>query len=76
MKKRRPGTHPLIKQIEQSKREKKISNAEIAENLLMPERTLYRRFLDPRKFTVTELEALAKLFNWDRQTLERLLEVS
>lgn len=68
--------HPLIKQIEQSKREKKISNAEIAENLLMTERTLYRRFIDPRKFTVTELEALAKLFNWRKGTLDKYLEVS
>ena len=65
--------HPLIKQIEQSKREKKISNAEIAENLLMTERTLYRRFIDPRKFTVTELEALAKLFNWRKGTLDKYL---
>lgn len=68
--------HPLIKQIEQSKREKKISNAEIAENLLMTERTLYRRFIDPRKFTVTELEALAKLFNWRKGTMDKYLEVS
>ena len=75
MKKSRVSMHPLMKLIEQSKREQKISNAEIAEHLLMTDRTLYRRFLDPRKFTVTELEDLAKLFNWDRQTLEKLLEV-
>ena len=75
MKKSRATMHPLIKQIEQSKREKKISNAEIAENLLMTDRTLYRRFLDPRKFTVTELEALAKLFNWRQGTLDKYLEV-
>ena len=68
-------THPLLKQIERSKREKKISNAKIATALFMDERTLYRRFLNPRKFTVTELEDLAKLFNWRQGTLEKFIEI-
>lgn len=67
--------HPLLKQIERSKREKKISNAKIATALFMDERTLYRRFLNPSKFTVTELEDLAKLFNWRQGTIEKFIEI-
>lgn len=67
--------HPLLKQIERSKREKKISNSKIASALFMDERTLYRRFLNPNKFTVTELEDLAKLFNWRQGTLDKYIEV-
>lgn len=65
--------HPILKQIERSKREKKISNRKIAEHLFMTERTLYRRFLNPSNFSITELEDLARLFNWRQGTLERLL---
>lgn len=67
--------HPLLKQIERSKREKKISNAKIASALFMDERTLYRRFLNPCKFTVTELEDMARLFNWRQGTLDKFIEV-
>lgn len=65
--------HPILKQIERSKREKKISNRKIAAVLMITERTLYRRFKNPGTFLATELEDLAKLFNWRNGTLEKLL---
>lgn len=74
-KKKKKVTHPLIKQIERSKREKKISNARIAEELLIDQRTLYRRYQNPHSFKVTELEDLARLFNWRQGTLMKYLEV-
>jgi hypothetical protein len=67
--------HPLIKQIERSKREKKISNRKIAAALMINERTLYRRFENPGAFLATELEDLARLFNWRQGTLDKYLEV-
>ena len=75
MKKGRATMHPLIKQIERSKREKKISNRKIAAALMINERTLYRRFENPGSFLATELEDLARLFNWRQGTLDKYLEV-
>lgn len=75
MKRRRTISHPLIKQIERSKREKKISNRKIAAALMINERTLYRRFENPGSFLATELEDLARLFNWRQGTLDKYLEV-
>lgn len=75
MKKRKAAMHPLLKQIERSKREKKISNAKVADALFISERTLMRRYLKPGSFTVTELEDLAKLFNWRDETLRKYIEV-
>ena len=72
MKRRRTISHPLIKQIERGKREKKISNAAA---LMISERTLYRRFENPGSFPATELEDLARLFNWRQGTLDKYLEV-
>lgn len=74
-KKRKGRIHPLIKQIERGKREKNISNAQIAEGLLITQRTLYRRFNNPESFKVTELEDLARMFNWRQGTLTKFLEV-
>lgn len=75
MKKKKVAMHPLLKQIERSKREKKISNAKIAEALFISERTLSRRYLAPGSFTVTELEDMARLFNWRDETLRKYIEV-
>lgn len=74
-KKKKVASHPLIKQIERSKREKKISNAKIAEALLISERTLHRRYNNPGSFMATEIEDLARLFNWRQGTLSKYLEV-
>ena len=70
---RRP-MHPLRKQIERSKREKKITNEQIADFLFVDVRTIYRKLAKPEKFTVDELEDLARLFNWRNQTLSKFTE--
>jgi hypothetical protein len=67
--------HPILKQIQRSKREKKISNDKIAEALFINKRTLYRRYKKPETFTLTEIEDLARLFNWRDGTLQKYLEV-
>jgi methylphosphotriester-DNA--protein-cysteine methyltransferase len=55
---------PLVRKIERSKRETKVSNAKIAKALGFDERTLYRRFRKPENFTVFEIEMLGDLFHW------------
>ena len=71
----RKYVHPLIRQIDRSKKERNKSNAEIADRLCITERTYYRKRARPETFTLAEIDIMADLFGWTNVTVKRLTEV-
>ena len=69
------NAHPLIRKIARAKRQKKISDKQIADYLCISQRTLYRRYEKPGDFSEDEVEDLAKLFGWAAYSIKQYVEV-
>lgn len=62
----RKYVHPLIRMIDRSKKEKKVSNDDLAKVLCLNERTIYRKRKKPETFTLAEIDIMSEFFGWNK----------